>query len=343
MTRAIGDPTTEYLTRAIERAGHQFLRSGVTSTAEAGIDRPEELRAYQALHAAGRLPIRTYLMMMLDENLVPLEQLGITTGFGDEMLRIGPVKLFSDGSIGGRTARMRRPYVGEANNVGLFMMPPEDLKAKVLRAHKAGFQVAIHAIGDSAIDLVLDAYEEAQNADPRPDPRHRIEHCSIIDEEMIARIGRLGAIPIPGTSFLHHFRDAYVSNLGEDRIRFAYGMATFGKYGIPAAASTDAPVVPTSAPIGLQTMMTRRDARGREVWPEEQVSLDEALATYTVNGAYASFEERLKGRLRLGMLGDVTVFETNLRDVEPAAIGDVQVDMTILGGQVAFDRTAATQ
>ena len=279
-------------------------------------------------------------MMMLDENLSPLDSLGITTGFGDEMLRIGPVKLFSDGSIGGRTARMRRPYVGESDNLGLFMMPPEDLKAKVLRAHKAGFQVAIHAIGDSAIDLVLDAYEAAQAADPRPNPRHRIEHCSIVDEQTIARIARLGVIPIPGTSFLYHFRDAYIANLGEDRIRYAYGMATFGKHGIPAAASSDAPVVPTSATIGLQTMMTRRDARGREVWPEERVSLDDALAAYTVNGAYASFEEDRKGRLRPGMLGDVTVFETNLREVEPTAIGEVQVDLTILGGQVAFDRAA---
>ena len=341
VTRAIGDPTIEQLATAIERAGHQFLRSGVTSTAEAGIDRPEELRAYQDLHAAGRLPIRTYLMMMLDENLVPLENLGIKTGFGDAMLRIGPVKLFSDGSIGGRTARMRRPYVGETDNVGLFMMPPEDLKAKVLHAHRAGFQVAIHAIGDAAIDLVLDAYEEAAIADPRPNPRHRVEHCSIVDEQTIARIGRLGVIPIPGTSFLYHFRDAYISNLGEDRIRYAYGMATFGNHGIPAAASSDAPVVPTSATAGLQTMMTRRDARGRDVWPEERVSLDDALAAYTVNGAYASFEEHLKGRLRPGMVGDVTVFETNLRDVEPASIGQVQVDLTILDGQVAFDRSAA--
>ncbi len=227
------------------------------------------------------------------------------------------------------------------DNVGLFMMPPEELKAKVLHAHKAGFQVAIHAIGDAAIDLVLDAYEEAAIADPRPNPRHRVEHCSIVDEQTIARIGRLGVIPIPGTSFLYHFRDAYVANLGEDRIRYAYGMATFGKYGIPAAASSDAPVVPTTATIGLQTMMTRQDARGRDVWPEERVSLDDALAAYTVNGAYASFEEHSKGRLRPGMLGDVTVFETNLRDVEPAAISEVQVDLTILGGQVAYDRLAA--
>src|SRR3712207_9123583 len=113
------------------------------------------------------------------------------------------------------------------SNVGLWMMPPEDLKAKVLRAHRAGFQVAIHAIGDAAIDLVLDAYEAAQRADPRPDPRHRIEHCSIVDEGIVRRIAALGVVPVPGTSFLRHFRDAYVDNLGEERPRHAYGLANF--------------------------------------------------------------------------------------------------------------------
>jgi len=336
--RAIGDPSIETLAAAIERAGHAFLRSGITSVAEAGIDLPEEFRAYQDLRAAGRLPVRTYLMMMMDENLDAMANLGVRTGFGDDRLRIGPAKLFSDGSIGGRTAKMRRPYEGETDNTGLLMMPPDVLKAKVLRAHRAGFQVAIHAIGDGAIDLVLDAYEAAMASDPRPDSRHRIEHCSIVDEATIARIARLGVIPIPGTSFLYHFRNAYIANLGENRIRFAYGMATFGRHGILAAASSDAPVVPTSATIGLQTMMTRRDVQGRPVWPEEAISLDDALTAYSVNGAHATFEERIKGTLTPGKLGDVTVFESDLRTVDPGDIGAVQVDLTIVGGAVAFER-----
>lgn len=333
----IGEPTEEQIAEALVRGGNAFLASGVTSTAEAGISRPEQLRAYQRLWREGRLPIRTYLMMLIDDTLDDLAALGVQTGFGDEWLRIGPAKLFSDGSIGGHTARMRRPYEG-TETVGLWMRPEDDLKARVLQAHRAGFQVAIHAIGDAAIDLVLDAYEAAMADDPRPDPRHRVEHCSIVDEETIARIARLGVIPIPGTSFLYHFRDAYVQNLGLDRIRYAYGMATFAKHGVIAAASTDAPVVPTSATIGLQTMMTRRDVNGAEVWTEEAVSLDDALRAYTVNGAYASFEERIKGTLAPGMLGDVTVFETDLRGVPAAEIGNVQIAYTIADGIVAYAR-----
>lgn len=277
-------------------------------------------------------------MMIIEQMLEPMTEIGLQTGMGDEWLRIGPAKLFSDGSIGGRTARMRLPYVDQPDNVGLWMQPPDEMKALVLKAHKAGFQVGIHAIGDAAVDLILDAYEEAMIADPRPNPRHRIEHCSIIDEGIIKRIKKLGVIPVPGTSFLYYFRDAYVQNLGYERIRFAYGMASFARHGVIAAASTDAPVVPTSATIGLQTMLTRTDMGGSPVWPEEAVDLDAALRAYTVNGAYASFEEGIKGTLSPGMLGDVTVFEADLRSVTPGDLGKVQIDYTIADGNVVYER-----
>ena len=331
--------TVDEMKAALIRGGKAFLASGVTSTAEAGVSNPTQFQAYQQLWANGELPLRTYLMMMMDESLQPLSQLGITSGFGDDWLRIGLVKLFSDGSIGGRTSRMREPFEGEPGNVGLWMMEPDDLKAKVLRAHKAGYQIGIHAIGDAAIDLVLDAYEEAMAAHPRPDPRHRVEHCSIIDERTMDRIAKLGVIPIPGTSFLYHFLAAYSEHLGMDRLRYAYAMASFQKRGIIAAASTDAPVVPTSATIGLQMMMTRRDVSGTAVWPEESVGLEDALRAYTVNGAYASFQEERKGTLKPGLLGDVTVFETDLSQVDADDIGTVEVDYTVIGGQVAYARS----
>lgn len=336
--RAIADPTQAELERVIARGLQTFVADGVTSTVEAGIDRPEELRAYQALWRRGELPARTYLMMIIADTLDEMIGLGVQTGLGDARLRIGPAKLFSDGSIGGGTARMRLSYVDQPENFGLWMQEPDEMKRLVKRAHSAGFQVGIHAIGDAAIDLILDAYEEAQIADPRPNPRHRIEHCSIVDLETIGRIARLGVVPIPGTSFLYYFRDAYVQNLGMDRIRHAYGMRSYIDRGVIAAASTDAPVVPTSAMIGLQTMMTRTDIGGYEIWADERVSLDEALRAYTVNGAYASFEENIKGTLAPGMLGDVTVFETDLDTVPTEEIGLVRVDHTIMEGTLAYSR-----
>lgn len=343
MVRAAMPPkTVEQLKSALVVAGNDFLSKGVTSVAEAGIYRPEEMRAYVDLRNEGRLPVRTYLMMMIDEMLDHLIAIGIRTGFGDEWLRIGPAKFFLDGSIGGRTARMSRPYEGETDNVGLWMDDPDAMRARFIKAHKAGFQCCAHAIGDAAISLLLDAYEQALAEDPRPDHRHRIEHCSIVDLDIIHRIKRIGAVPIPGTSFLHAFQKAYVQNLGMDRIRYAYGMNTFYEHGIVAAASTDAPVVSTSATIGLQTMMTRRSEEGEAIWPEEAISLEEAVRAYTYNGAYASFEEHIKGTLAPGMLGDAVVFETDLRRVDPVELGRVQVDLTVTDGRIVYDRSAQT-
>ena len=335
----IPNRTVEQIKAAIVVAGEDYLSKGVTSVAEAGIYRAEELQAYSELRREGKLPVRTYLMMMIDQTLDDLIALGIRTGFGDEWLRIGPAKFFLDGSIGGRTARMSRPYEGETENVGLWMDEDiEAVKARFIRAHKAGFQCCAHAIGDAAITLLLDAYEQALAEQPRDDHRHRIEHCSIIDYEMVQRIKRIGAVPIPGTTFLYAFKNAYIQNLGWERIRYAYGMNTFYEHGIIAAASTDAPVVDTSATLGLQTMMTRRSEEGDVIWEEERVSLDEAVRAYTHNGAYASFEEHIKGRLAPGMLGDAVVFETDITRVDPNDVGAVQVDMTVADGRVVYER-----
>jgi len=334
-------PTAGEITAALRAAGRRYVSEGVTSVAEAGIARDAELDAYQSLARAGELAVRTYLMMMIDETLAPLAQLGLRTGFGDPWLRIGPAKLFLDGSIGGRTARMSQPYEDEDDNLGLWMQNPQVMKDKIKAAHRAGFQCCAHAIGDAAIELLISAYEEALAESPRPDARHRIEHSSILRPDLIDRIQRIGAIPVPGTTFLWAFRNAYVQNLGMDRIRYAYAMRTFFDRGIVAPASSDAPVDPTNPMIGIQTMVTRRSQEGDEVWPEERITLEEAVRAYTYNGAYASFEEGIKGTMEPGKLGDLTVLETDLRTVAPESLGTVKVDLTVVEGTVVFDRAAS--
>jgi predicted amidohydrolase YtcJ len=312
----------------------------VTSVAEAGIARKEELRAYQRAHASGDLALRTWLMMLIDDTLDEMISLGIKTGFGDEWLRIGNAKLYTDGSIGGRTARMSQPYQGEPDNYGIYMYPPEEIIQKLIRAHKAGFQVGNHAIGDAAITVLLDAYEAAQREYRVDDPRFRIEHCSILTEPMIDRIAALGAIPIPGTTFLYDMRPVYLENLGEERVRYAYAMNTFAERGIVAAASTDAPVSGVNPMVGIQMMVTRRDRLGDEIFPQERVSFEQAIRAYTWNGAYASFSEDEKGSLEPGKLGDVTVLETDLRTVDPMELRNVRCNMTIADGAVVYERGA---
>ncbi|MBX3071822.1 MAG: amidohydrolase [Thermomicrobiales bacterium] len=339
----IGEPSEEMISHSLRLAGNAFLASGITSVTEAVVRRPEEVRAYQRLRQNGELGVRTSLMMIIEDTFDALASLGLTTGFGDSMLRIGPAKLFSDGSIGGHTAMMRRPYEGTTDTYGLWMQEPEGMKRDIKRAHDAGFQVGVHAIGDAAIDLILDAYEEAQSDNPRSDPRHRIEHCSIVDIETIRRIKRIGAVPIPGTSFLYYFRESYINNLGIDRIRYAYAMKTYAHEGVVAAASSDAPVVSLSASVGLGMMMNRLDVAGRAVWPEEAIGLEDAVRAYTVNGAYASHEESVKGTLKPGMFADVTIFETDLEGLSAGEVGTVRVDQTILGGEVVYSREGLTQ
>jgi predicted amidohydrolase YtcJ len=338
---AIGQPDEDAITKALDAGGQAFRKYGVTSVSEAGIRRPEEMRAYQRLRSENKLALRTWLMMLIDDTLDELAALGISSGFGDDWLRIGNAKLYSDGSIGGRTARMSQPYEGEPDNYGLYMISPEEITQRVLRAHKAGFQIGIHAIGDAAISSVLDAYEEAQRQMPRTDPRFRIEHCSVIDETIINRISKLGAIPIPGTTFLHDMRPVYLQNLGEERPRYAYAMKTFMERGIIAAASSDAPISSQNPMIGIQTMVTRKDRLGDEIFPQERISLEDAIAAYTLNGAYASFDESRKGMLRPGMLADVAIMETDLHEVASDDLGKVRCDMTIADGTVVYERASS--
>ncbi len=332
-------PTETDLTEALRLGGLEFRRNGFTSATEAGIRLPEQLRAYQRLWREGELPLRTYLMMIIDDTLDELEALGIQTGLGDDWLTIGPAKLFSDGSIGGRTARTRAPYEDEPDNLGLWMISPAEIELRVVRAHDAGFQIGIHAIGDAAIEAVLDAYASAQAQNPRPDARHRIEHCSLLDEGLLERIASQGVIPIPGTTFLHYMRPVYLQNLGSERVRYAYAMRTFVERGIIAAASSDAPVVPVNPLLGIQTMVTRKDRRGDEIFPEEAISVEEALRAYTWAPAYASFSEHRKGTIAPGYLADISVFGSDLREVAPDDLATQVVDYTIADGRVVYERS----
>jgi predicted amidohydrolase YtcJ len=332
---AMQPPGEHEIAHAIRRATDIYHAFGVTSVAEAGIRRPEELAAYRTLREEGGIALRTYLMVIIGEMTEVLSREGVCTGSGDALLRVGPAKLFADGSIGGRTARMREPYEGEPENHGLWALAPEEIRANLLSAHESGWQCAAHAIGDAAIDLLLDSYQEALTEHPRSDARPRIEHCEFItDPAVFDRIRRLGCVPVPGTTFLRDFRPLYVRNLGPPRLRYANAMKSFADRGIVAAASSDAPVVTPDPLAGISTMMTREDFAGEAAFPEEAVSFEEAVRAYTRAGAYASFEEGIKGSLTPGKLGDVAVLGADMRDVDPRDLPEVGVRFTVMGGRV---------
>lgn len=346
---AIPEPSDAELVDAIERGGEYLLSYGITSCMEAALGMRagfRELAAYQRAKRDGRLPVRTYLALLGDpeRSIVPeCHRAGMIAGAGDEMLTVGGVKIFLDGSAGGRTAWMSEPYEGESQNYGVRILPDEELERLVMEAHAQGYQLICHAIGDAAIGQLITAYEKALAADPDPDRRHRIEHCGFSTPEQHERMVKAGIYPCPQQVFVHDFGDAYIEVLGERRALPAYPLRTWFDLGLKPSTGSDAPVCDPDPFPNLHNMLTRETWRGTVMDEGQRVGIGEALQAYTEYGAFSQKQEHVKGRLVPGMLADVAVFSRDLLGASPAEIlNDTRCDLTILGGRVVFDRHDAT-
>jgi predicted amidohydrolase YtcJ len=340
---------------AVDRAGTRYLSEGITSVTEAGIGggwighTPVELAAYQAARDGGRLPVRVELMIASDV-LHPLGahpddglelglDLGIRTGFGDDWLRIGAMKVFTDGSLVGRTAAMHEDYAGDPGNRGYFQADEERLTGTIIAAHRSGWQVAAHAIGDRAIDLVLDAYAEAQRRYPRADARHRIEHFAICRPEALARTVRLGVVPVPQGRFATELGDGMLAAIGPDRHEWLYRQRSLLAAGLVLPGSSDRPVVAGAPLLGVHDMVNRRTASGAPFNAAEAITAAEALRAYTSGSAYASGAEQVKGTIAPGRLADLAVLSDDPVAVSPASIAGIEVLATYVGGQCRYDAT----
>ncbi len=340
---AMPDATQEELIRAIEEGGQLLTAQGITSAMDAGVGMRDgfgDMEAYQAAYKTGRLPVRTYLCLLGGPSGIVEEAhgKGLVTGVGDSYMKIGPVKIFTDGSAGGRTAAMHEPYLGEPDNKGIFVFSDDEVNDMVMDAHTKGYQLAVHAIGDAAIDQTLAAVRGALEASPAEDRRHRIEHCGFISLAQIAEMKRLGMMPAPQPVFMHQFGDAYVEVLGEERSATAYPMASWTKAGLHPAASTDSPVSDFNPFNNLRATLTRRTTGGAVLGADECLDLETALTAMTWNGAYASFDEDSRGTLDDGMLADMAVLSSDIFVAEPDAIAETKADFTIIDGAVVHDR-----
>ncbi|HWK43633.1 MAG TPA: amidohydrolase [Stellaceae bacterium] len=340
--------TEAQLVDAIERAGKLCLGFGITSVMDAAVGIRAgypELPAYQRAKRDGRLPVRTYQCLLGGPGGIVEEAYanGLLTGTGDDRLMLGPVKIFTDGSAGGRTAAMSESYLGDTPEHGILCLKPAELNDYVLDYHLKGYQMAIHAIGDTAIQQTLDAYERAFAAEPAPNRRHRIEHCGFLSDAQIDRMVALGVQPAPQPVFMVDFGDLYVSVVGEERAAAAYPMRRWLNAGLFPAASSDAPVCDINPFPNLYGMITRRTGKGTLLGGQERIRLDEALSAMTYNGTYVAHAERVKGRLVPGQLADIAVFSRDLFDASPDEIHhDTACDLTILGGEIVHDRLAGS-
>jgi len=290
----------------------------------------EEMHVIQRLYTEGKLPLRVYLGVpadLLDE----LVSLGLLTGFGNDMVKIGFVKIFADGSLGARTAALKQPYADKPETCGIVLCTQKKLNKLVSKAHKAGLQLAIHAIGDRAIESVLKAYEKALREYPLENHRHRVEHCSVLNPRLIRRVKRLGLM----ASVQPHFvvSDFWVvDRVGRARARWVYPFKTLMNEGVVVAAGSDCPVEPISPLLGIWAAATRKS------FPEESLTVEEALGTYTLNAAYASFDEDRKGTVEAGKFADLTILSDDLFKIPPDKIKDVKVEMVIVDGRVVYAR-----
>ncbi len=324
----------------------QCLAKGITSVHDIVTD-AETVRAYHELWAGGRLPIRvTMLVRIIEAEIVPesLLNLGLGPGFGNEWLRIGGVKMSVDGGLTGRNALFSEPYVGEPCNCGMIRIQSDELESTVDAYHRAGQRVCIHAMGDVAMDMALTALDKSITAFPRLDHRHRIEHMgnNMCTPDRIAQMKRLGILPIPNVSFLHHVAESMEECLGEARMQKAFNLRQLLDAGIPLTQGSDAPGYwPVDVLRDLGTAVSRRTWRGGTFGAEEALTISEALRMCTATAAFSSFEERIKGTIELGKLADLTVLSEDLREVAPEHIKDIPVDYAIVDGAIAHARVGA--
>ncbi|KAB2679054.1 amidohydrolase [Brucella tritici] len=344
--KAIPKATTEEMIEAIEAAGNLLLSYGITSVMDAAVGQVagfDEIRAYNLAKLDKRLPVRTWLVLLGDPGPSIVEECykaGLVSGVGDDMLTVGAVKIFLDGSAGGRTAWMSKSYLGDDDNIGVQILPDAELEALVLDTHKKGYQLACHAIGDAAIGQLITAYEKALAAYPDPDRRHRIEHCGFSTPEQHDRMKKAGIYPCPQQVFIYDFGDAYISVLGEERAISSYPLKTWKDLGFKPATGSDSPVCHPNPYPNIYSMLTRETGKGTVMDARECVTIEEALQVYTEFGAFSQKLENVKGKLAPGQVADIAVFSRNMLTAKPEEIlNDTHCVLTMRDGEVVFERS----
>ncbi len=347
LERVIPEPTEEQLERAVVAALGEASRYGLTGIHD--ISSAADLRVYQKLQKQGRLTARIYSILPVAQ-WESLAGLGIRANFGNHYLKIGALKAFADGSLGSTTALFFEPYRDAPGTTGLAMYPEAEVRKFVLGADRAGLQLCIHAIGDKANRMVLDAYAEAARQNPTWNTagtgasagaarRWRIEHAQHIHPDDFAKFARLGVIA--SMQPYHAIDDGRWAEkrIGHERCRTTYAFRTFLDSGVVLAFGSDWTVAPLNPMTGIYAAVTRRTLDGKNPggwFPEQKISLEEALAAYTLGSAYAEYAENEKGSLAAGKLADLVLLDADLFAIAPENLADVQVRFTILGGQIVY-------
>jgi predicted amidohydrolase YtcJ len=319
---------------AVKLISKMLARTGITSATEAQ-GTPQDLRAYQDAHEAGDLLYRAHCFINY-HYLDAMIEAGVRTGLGDEWVRVGAIKLVCDGSISERTARLSTPYEGRPNDYGILVMTEDEMYAVGRKAHLAGWQIGTHSNGDVGIDQTLRVYERLQRESPRPDPRFRLEHCTVVNDGLIARMKALGAIPTPFSTYIYYHGEK-MRYYGAERLNHMFALRSFIDAGIRPTQASDYPPGPFEPMMALQSEVTRTDTKGNLWGRKQRITIEEAIRVGTLNGAYASYEEKIKGSIEAGKLADLVVLGRDPLRENPSTLVTIPIERTMIGGRWSFE------
>jgi predicted amidohydrolase YtcJ len=347
LERVIPSPTPAQRRRSIERALHEAASHGVTSVQvmSNGNADPVDysiIATLAELLGEGKLTVRAYVAPAIAA-VEDQARLGIQRAFGGPMLRIGALKAYADGSLGSGTAYFFEPFNDQPGNRGLLsedMQPPGKLRERMLRADAAGLQLCTHAIGDAGIAAILDLYQDIETAHGKRDRRWRIEHAQHMAARDFERFARLGVIA--SVQPYHAIDDGRwaEARIGHERASRTYAFRTFLEHGVRLALGTDWPVAPLDPMLTLYAAATRATLDGRNPggwFPEQKLSVAEAITAYTMGSAYAEFQDHVKGSIEPGKLADFVLLSADVLKIAPETIRDVHVLQTWLGGVEIYD------
>jgi predicted amidohydrolase YtcJ len=342
---AIPKPNHDQRRKAIETALSDLSSHGVTSAQDSSSW--DDFQIYEELEREGKLGVRISEWLPFDDSLETLKTKRDSRPTSDNMLHTGMLKGFMDGSLGSKTAALLEPYSDDPKNSGLPQYDPEKLDAMARVRVLAGYQIGFHAIGDKGVQMALDAFAEAERAaresgakagDGGKDYRLRIEHAQVTTPQQILRFRELKVIASMQPSHLLTDMNWAESRLGRKRAEHSYAWAEFLKRGVVLAFGTDYPIEPVTPFRGLYAAVTRESENGKKsYYPEQKLSMEQAIAAYTTGSAFAEFAEKQKGKLEPGMFADFVVLDQDVTSVALSKILDTKVLRTVVGGRTVFE------
>ena len=342
----VGSPPPSDLRKHYLAGCADLPRWGITSAHDMG--RSVTVRKLMQWHREEEVPLRVFATVSHTVDADEWPDLGGDIYFlqGDRRFRIGHMKVFADGSSSGPTAATREPYACDPDDYGVVVTSGEEITSSYVTANRLGFPVTAHAVGDLGIQLVLDGQETAMMDRPRrglsrqypSSPRHRVEHCAMAFADLRHRIKAASVIPVGQAVFLTDYGDNYINDYGEERAASMFPFRSFLEEGIPAVLSSDAPVSHPDPLAGLSAACERSSRSGQVLGADERITLMEAIRCYTLHGAYAEYAEDVRGSIEVGKLADLALVNAPLLELDPVDVASCKVDMTVIGGQVVYER-----